>query len=211
MGKKLDLTGQRFGQLTAIHCLESVPNKRLVWECLCDCGNRVEVVAGKLRAGHTQRCRDCKKIHLTKHGMYGTPTYVAWANMRQRCRHAYRNPWHAAKGISVCDRWDKFENFYADMGCKPEGMSLDRIDPSGNYCPENCRWASATEQSYNQRIHTNNTSGRTGVRYHDEVRKWHARIGKGGKEHDLGFYTTFEEAVAAREKAELELYGYNKQ
>lgn len=134
--------------------------------------------------------------------------------MTQRCLNPHNKEYknYGGAGVSVCQRWlESFENFLKDMGEKPSGLSLDRIDPYGNYEPSNCRWGNPSDQSFNQRRSSSNTSGRTGVTYDHEVRKWHARISKENKQYNLGYYNTFEEAVAAREKAELELYGYNKQ
>lgn len=86
--------------------------------------------------------------------MKGTSTYVSWASMRQRCsakpgEHHY--PYYAGRGIRVCERWDSFENFLADMGERPPGMTLDRIDVDGSYAPSNCRWADAKTQRSNRR------------------------------------------------------------
>lgn len=82
-----------------------------------------------------------------------TPTYYSWVNMRARCKYPYHTAfkYYGARGITVCERWEVFANFLEDMGERPEGMSLDRIDPDGNYEPSNCRWATNEEQLANRR------------------------------------------------------------
>lgn len=85
-----------------------------------------------------------------RHGMYGTPTYKSWSEMKQRCGNSKNGNY---KNISYCKEWESFENFFADMGIRPEGTTLDRINPYGNYEPSNCRWADAIVQENNR---TNN-------------------------------------------------------
>jgi len=158
-GKFRDLTGQRF---TRLMVLERVPNHKLWvrWNCKCDCGKETIVYAGHLTKNHTQSCGCLQKERLlesiTKHGQSHrkkTRSYQTWENMRARCHNpkhlAYPN--YGARGIRVCKRWDSFENFQEDMGERPTGKSLDRINNTKGYSKSNCRWATIKEQSRNKR------------------------------------------------------------
>jgi hypothetical protein len=140
--RRIDLTGQRFGCWTVIAYVG-----RSHWLCVCDCGARVIVDGGNLRRGGSKSCgclgRELTKTRATKHGMYGSPEYISWQHMKARCfdpQHvAYEH--YGGRGISVCEDWARsFEAFFADMGSRPPGCSLDRNDPNGNYEPSNCRW-----------------------------------------------------------------------
>lgn len=158
MGIKLDLTGKRFTRLTVIKVSGKDAAHKTLWLCACDCGNESIVAAGNLTSGTSKSCGCLKsdRIKETKtiHGR-GTkdPTYGTWYSMRQRCRnpnnHKYK--YYGGRGITVCKRWDAFLDFLADMGERPAGRTLDRIDPDGNYEPGNCRWATPREQRLNQR------------------------------------------------------------
>lgn len=159
MSKPIDLTDQTFGKLTVIALGSKNKYGTLKWICQCSCGsNPKEVFGTSLRNGHTKSCGCLQKViqaeRKTKHGMRKSSTYHCWTAMIQRCVNI-NNPGfkdYGARGITVCDRWlNSFENFLEDMGEKPRGLSLDRIEVNGNYEPSNCRWASDKEQSRNKR------------------------------------------------------------
>jgi hypothetical protein len=158
MSKILDLTGKRFGRQVA---LALHPERSRVgearWVCRCDCGGEGIVRGSNLRSGWSKSCGCIQKEMLAKfnakHGLRRTRAYQCWQNMKARCFYprARAYPCYGGRGITVCERWLSFENFHADMGDPPPGMSLDRIDPNGNYEPRNCRWATVAEPPANRR------------------------------------------------------------
>lgn len=165
--KMHNLTGQRFGRLVAIRWTKI--GKRIAWECQCDCGKSKTTLALSLTRGLTQSC-GCLRNERTavankkraKHGMWKSPEFQVWSSITDRCYNEnhpnYAN--YGGRGITMCDRWrESFQNFYDDMGPRPEGKdvggrslwSIDRIDNNKGYAPDNCRWATTPTQMRNRR------------------------------------------------------------
>lgn len=218
------MLGQIFNRLTVISPFEPyvAPNGQTKnkWLCLCSCGKEKTIREDHLLSGAIQSCGCLSVDTHTTHGFSKCQksltkeersTYDAWDSMIQRCTNTQNRKYaeYGGRGIKVCDRWlVSFENFLQDMGVKPEkNLSLDRIDVNGDYCTDNCRWTTASEQGYNQRIRSTNTSGRTGICWDKKNSKWLAQITFQNKNVVLGRFTVFEDAVRAREEAEIKYFG----
>lgn len=209
-----DLTNQRFGLLLVVGQSDKKhKSKSIIWNCVCDCGNTLELISPRLLHNKFTHC-GCQPRELKSHGMTGTPTYTSWQKLCSRTRSEEYAEWHS--DVEICDRWDttrggSFDNFLEDMGVRPEGTTINRINGAKIYSKETCEWATLSVQSFDQKRKNTNKSGRTGVGWRKERNVWDARICVNNKTILLYYGDSYEEACAARTAAEIEYFGFSKE
>ena len=207
MPKFCDLTGRRFGRLVVLEHIGRNQSKKQLWKCACDCGSTHETDSGSLTWGCTTSCGCYLRERITKHGGSGKASYNTWRGMMRRCYNTKDKdyPRYGGRGVAVYPAWHRYESFAADMG-EPEGeQTLDRIDPYGNYTPDNCRWASPTTQARNIRSKVNK-SGYRGI-YVVSSGTWMAAITVQRKKFYGKCRNTLEEAIADRKELERAHWG----
>ena len=158
MPKFKDITGQKFGRLTALYKLHNNHKEKNYYLCVCDCGNLKEIRGTSLTSGDTKSCGCLRKEKITKHGLYNTRLHSIWNSMINRCynknRKSYLN--YGERGITMCEEWRKdfmvFYDWAMNNGYK-DNLTIDRIDIDGDYEPDNCRWVDYKTQARNK---TNN-------------------------------------------------------
>ena len=160
-----DLTGEKYNRLLVLQRFGTNGIGRgVLWECLCDCGNKTIVRSGDLTKGHTKSCGCLRRERVSqarkKHGDRGGRLYAVWRTMRRRCENPKHRDyeWYGAKGVKVCDEWQDYSTFKEwsiangyDITAPKGKCTIDRIDPYGIYEPSNCRWVSMKEQNANKR------------------------------------------------------------
>ena len=152
--------GKKFGRLQLLH-FNGMSDGRQKWFCRCDCGVELVRDLHLVSTGHTASCGCLAREAIVSrnlihgHSVRGRPTpeFVTWGHMLQRCRNPNCRdyPSYGGRGITVCERWLKFQNFFQDMGKRPHGLTLERKDNEGGYSPDNCCWATQSDQNRNQR------------------------------------------------------------
>lgn len=202
MAKFINRVGQRFGRLVVLARAYADDRKKVMWQCICDCGKEATIVAGSLVTGNTTSCGCLLKEKITKHGGWQKSSYNTWRAMMRRCNTPQDKDYakYGALGVKVCSQWHEYLQFEKDMG-EPVGTeTLDRINPYGDYTPENCRWASLPVQARNIRVRENSMSGHTGVQLRGG--KWYAQITSQKTKFYSKACNTVEEASAARKELE---------
>lgn len=199
-----ELFTHKFGKLLPIEESGRAKSGHILIKCRCDCGNIKITTKSNLLSGHVKSCG----CILPQHGLSKIPEYKIWEAMKRRCYsrvcNGYKN--YGGRGIFVCERWHSFVNFYKDMGERPDGLTLERIDNNKEYSLSNCKWATRTEQSRNQKLKASNRTGTKGVFWSKGEKKYVAQIGVDYRRIRLGAFDNIREAILARENGEQKYF-----
>lgn len=216
---KSDLVGKRFGKLTVVDLVQNEGEKRKRALCRCDCGTVKNVAISSLRSGDTTSCgciwKEAIKKSNSTHGKTGTKLHNAWRAMKARCniRSCSNFEYYGGRGIRVCEEWNRsyatFQEWAINNGYS-EGLSIDRIDPNGNYEPSNCRWEDKEVQARNRRTRRTSKTGVAGVsiRLDHANTSYRVSIRANGKNINIGSFGDLYSAVEARKQAELSYWGF---
>lgn len=203
MPNLIEISGMRFGRLVVVS-RNGHKGKKTAWLCRCDCGNDTVVVGGDLRAGNTKSC-GCGQAPVV-HGMSESRLYGIWRGMKGRCANK-QNPNYGGKGIKVCVEWQSFGAFqqWATEAGYRDDLEIDRVSSSGDYCPENCRWATGQQQCAN--VARRRRSGFRGVTRRKPTHRPTAKILLNGETYCLGSFDTEVEAARAYDAAAKAAFG----
>jgi len=215
VGKFIDLVGQVFWRLTVVRLDGRDKRGNTLWGCACECGKEVVVYGYNLKNNHTKSC-GCFKEQVQAetsitHGLCGTPQYKSWSGAKDRVTSPGNQAWknYGGRGITMCQEWlDSFEAFWRDMGGSyKKGLTIERKDTNGNYCPENCVWETESRQNHNRRKWKGCSSQYKGVSFSRASSKYRAEIRANGKRNYIGVFTNEIDAAIAYDNASEELYG----
>lgn len=197
-----DLTNQRFTRLLVLRAIAGT--SPIQWVCQCDCGKLTQARGSSLKYGNTRSCgclaKQTTSENRTTHGGRSSKLYQIYTSMHTRCECATNRAYshYGAQGISICADWGNFTTFqeWALNNGYQDGLSIDRIDPYGNYTPQNCRWATRTIQSRNRRAFRGGSSQFIGVSWNAQTSKWNATICVNYKAIQIGRFV--DEVTAAK-------------
>ena len=214
MGRKLiDHSGEIHNGIRILSLEMKATGKATRYNCQCHCGNLFVTTFSRLSRGETKSC-GCQKHQKFIHDPY---TYSSYNAMVQRCTNENNDSYkkYGGIGITICDRWTEkngvgFQNFIDDMGKRPDGLSINRINSSLIYSKDTCEWADPTIQSYDQGIRGDNPSGKTGVKFRTDRNKWMSFIYVDKKYITLYYGDSQLDAISERIKAEIKYYGFKK-
>lgn len=214
MSHKLNLVGHKYGRWLVICEAGRTKGKNMLWKCRCDCGTESLIAGNTLRTGKSKSCgclaRERVSEVCTTHGKSQSIEYKIWVNMKQRCLNKKNTDYryYGGRGITVCERWLKFENFFEDMGELPHPLlTIERMNNNKNYSPSNCIWATRKIQNRNQGKRKDNTTGFKGINYHKRDRRYQAYIAVKSKQIHLGYFSQLEDAIIARRIGEAKYWG----